>query len=153
MALTFCHRGSFSVMILIMGIIALPRVAGKNEVAEMQLNFWRKKLPSVQVPETVTTSMSPLTQEEANTFSKNMKDGNLRLLAFPCYWILEVFQFAVWPVCAFDYPPSNIICRYSPTSNKIRWHEQYIFFTPAVEGRGTNNIAGPFQSMESIFTP
>ena len=85
MVFAFCYQVSFSVIILMMGIIALPKVSGTDEVAEMQLNFWRKKLPSVQVPETVTASMSPLTQEEVNTFSKIMKDGNLRLLAFQCY--------------------------------------------------------------------
>jgi len=53
-------------------------IAGTNEVAEMQLNFWREKLPSVQVPDSVAASMSPLTQEEVNMFAKMMKDGDLR---------------------------------------------------------------------------
>lgn len=69
--------GLFGVMIL-MEVIALPALAGRNEVAEMQLNFWKEKLPTVQVPETVAASTSPLTQEDVNTFAKIIKDGNLR---------------------------------------------------------------------------
>lgn len=69
--------GLFGVMIL-MEVIALSAVAGRNEVAEMQLNFWKEKLPTIQVPEKVAASTSPLTQEEVNTFAKIIKDGNLR---------------------------------------------------------------------------
>lgn len=69
--------GLFGVMIL-MEVIAFLAVAGGNEVAEMQLSFWKEKLPTVQVPETVAASTSPLTQEEVNTFAKIIKDGNLR---------------------------------------------------------------------------
>lgn len=66
-----------------MEVIALPVVAEMqlNEVAEMQLNFWKEKLPSVQVPETVAGSTSPLTQEEVNTFANIIKDGSLRFHA------------------------------------------------------------------------
>jgi len=60
------------------GVIALLTVAaGTNKVSEMQLNFWREKLPSFQVPDSVVTSLSPLTQEEVNTFAKIIKSGNL----------------------------------------------------------------------------
>lgn len=69
--------GLFGVMIL-MEVVAFLAVAGGNGVAEMQLSFWKEKLPTVQVPETVAASTSPLTQEEVNTFAKIIKDGNLR---------------------------------------------------------------------------
>jgi len=72
--------GLFGVVIL-MEAIALPTVTDRNEVAEMQLNFWKEKLPTVQIPETVAASTSPLTQEEVNTFAKIIKDGNLRFHA------------------------------------------------------------------------
>jgi hypothetical protein len=62
-------------------MIALPTVAGTNKVADMQLNFWREKLPSIQIPETVAASLSPLTEKEANTFSKIIKDGNMQFYA------------------------------------------------------------------------
>jgi len=74
------YQGLFGVVIL-MEAIALPTVTGRNEVAEMQLNFWKEKLPTVQIPETVAASTSPLTQEEVNTFAKIIKDGNLRFHA------------------------------------------------------------------------
>lgn len=63
-------------------LIPLPTVAGSKKVAEMQqLKLWREKLPSVEVPESVTASMSPLTQEEVNTFAKVIAAGNLRFHA------------------------------------------------------------------------
>jgi len=68
-----------------MEAISLPTVIGRNEVAEMQLNFWKEKLPTIQIPETVATSMSPLTQEEVNTFTKIIKDRNLRFHAIQFY--------------------------------------------------------------------
>eukprot|EP00253_Pinus_taeda_P008219 PITA_08219 len=70
-----------SCLFAVIMMIALTTVAGTNKVADMQLNFWREKLPSIQVPETVAASMSPLTEEEANTFSKIIKDGNLQFHA------------------------------------------------------------------------
>lgn len=65
-------------IMIMMRLIPLPTVAGTNEVAEMQLNFWRENLPSIQVPEAIAASVSPLTQEEVNTFVKIIKGGNLR---------------------------------------------------------------------------
>jgi len=62
-------------------VIALSTVTSTDKVAEMQLNFWREKLPGVQVPEDVAASMSPLTQEEVDTFVKIVKSGDLRFHA------------------------------------------------------------------------
>lgn len=72
----------FGVMIMIVQVVViLPTVAGTNKVAEMQSNFWREKLLSVPIPETVAASLSPLTQEEVNTFVKVIQGGNLRFHA------------------------------------------------------------------------
>jgi len=84
-ALIWCYQELFGVMIM------MQLTAGTNNVAEMQLNFWREKLPSVQVPDSVAASMSPLTQEEVNMFAKI----HTWRLAFPCHSILYLCQFTV----------------------------------------------------------
>ena len=64
-----------------MQVIALPTVTGTDKVADMQLNLWREKFPTIEVPESVAASLSPLTEKEANRFAKIIKDGNLQSYA------------------------------------------------------------------------
>lgn len=68
----------FGAVIMMQVIALIPTVTGTNKVADMQLNFWREKLHSVHVPQAVAASMSPLTEEEVNTFAKIIKEGNLK---------------------------------------------------------------------------
>eukprot|EP01018_Ginkgo_biloba_P028290 Gb_00403 [translate_table: standard] len=52
-----------------------------TRIADLQLQWWREKLPDIQVPQEVQIRMSPLTQGEVQSLRKIMNESNLRLNA------------------------------------------------------------------------
>eukprot|EP01018_Ginkgo_biloba_P028287 Gb_00399 [translate_table: standard] len=78
------RRGAVTLLLAVTAIF-LEIVGGgagtSTRIADLQLQWWREKLPDIQVPQEVQIRMSPLTEGEVHIWRKIMNESDLRLNA------------------------------------------------------------------------